>query len=195
MIYPSGDELEKQVGSKFALVMAVSKRAKQLREGFPPQVETRSTNCITIALEEIAAGKLKITIPTQAQMDEAERQEGVPKATAAREAAELLRAAAGEELVAEGIVEIAEPAPEIVQETPMEQPVEEPAVEAVEEAPVAEAKPKRTRKKAEPVAVEEPEVVEEVIEAAPVEEAPAKKTRAKAKAKAAKPEETTETAE
>jgi len=173
MIYPSGDELEKRVGSKFALVMAVSKRAKQLKDGSPPQIETRSTNPITIALEEIAAGKLIITIPTQEQMDLAERQEGVPK-TAAREAADLLRLAAEEEVAVEGIEEVGEPVPAFVEET---------TVAAVEEAPAAEAKPKRTRKKAE--VPEETEVVE-AVEAAPeaAEEAPAaeakpKKTRKK----------------
>lgn len=193
MIYPSGDKLEKQVGSRFALVMAVSKRAKQLREGSPAQVETRSTNFITIALEEIAAGKLTITIPTQEQMDLAERQEGVPK-TAAREAAELLKRAADEELAVEGVEASAEPAPAPAAEIPVEGPVEEPAVETaaepVEEEPVVGAKPKgKPRKKATPKAVEEPEATEEVIEAAPevVEEAPAKKVRAK-KSKTAEPE-------
>jgi DNA-directed RNA polymerase omega subunit len=178
MIYPSGDELEKKVGSKFALVMAVSKRAKQLKDGSPPQIETRSTNPITIALEEIAAGKLTITIPTQEQMDLAERLEGVPK-TAAREAADLLRLAAEEEVAVEGIEEVGEPVPAGVEET---------TVAAVEEAPAAEAKPKKTRKKAE--VPEETEVVE-AVEAAPeaVEESPAaeakpKKTRKKAERKA-----------
>ena len=187
MIYPSGDELEKRVGSKFALVMAVSKRAKQLKDGSPPQIETRSTNPITIALEEIAAGKLKITVPTQEQMDLAERQEGVPK-TAAREAADLLRLAAEEEVAVEAIEEVGEPVPAFVEETTVAEPVEELAVAAVEEAPAAEAKPKKTRKKAE--VPEETEVVE-AVEAAPeaVEEAPAaeakpKKTRKKAEPKA-----------
>ena len=187
MIYPSGDELEKRVGSKFALVMAVSKRAKQLKDGSPPQIETRSTNPITIALEEIAAGKLKITVPTQEQMDLAERQEGVPK-TAAREAADLLRLAAEEEVAVEAIEEVGEPVPAFVEETTVAEPVEELAVAAVEEAPAAEAKPKRTRKKAE--VPEETEVVEaigaapEAAEEAPAAEAKPKKTRKKAEPKA-----------
>lgn len=90
MIYPSGDELEKRVGSKYALVMAVAKRAKQLREGAPRLVESKSRNPITVALEEIAAGKVKVVIPTQEELEAAERQEGVPKPGPV-EAADLLR--------------------------------------------------------------------------------------------------------
>lgn len=67
MIYPSGDKIEKQVDSKYSLVIAVSQRAKQLKEGARKLVETRSTNPITIALEEIAAGKILVTTPSVAE--------------------------------------------------------------------------------------------------------------------------------
>ncbi|MHB0998873.1 MAG: DNA-directed RNA polymerase subunit omega [Armatimonadota bacterium] len=63
MIYPSGDKIEAKVASKYSLVIAVSKRAKQLKEGAPKLIETKSTNPITIALEEIAAGKVQVTYP------------------------------------------------------------------------------------------------------------------------------------
>ena len=58
MPFPSSDELEKKVGNKYSLVIAAAKRAKQLRDGAPRLVESKSRNLITIALEEIAAGKL-----------------------------------------------------------------------------------------------------------------------------------------
>jgi DNA-directed RNA polymerase subunit omega len=57
MIYPSADILDKW-GSKYALVTLAAKRAKQLKAGAPPMVETESRNALTIALEEIAAGKI-----------------------------------------------------------------------------------------------------------------------------------------
>lgn len=59
MIYPSADKIDKEIDSKYALVVLAAKRAKQLKEGARPLIETRSTNPLTIALEEIATGSLK----------------------------------------------------------------------------------------------------------------------------------------
>lgn len=67
MILPSADELEKRVNNKYSLVIAVAKRSKELMEGAPKLVETKSKNPITIALEEIAAGKVKVITPTVAE--------------------------------------------------------------------------------------------------------------------------------
>jgi len=61
MIYPSADILD-QWGSKYALVTLAAKRAKQLKAGASPMVETESRNALTIALEEIAAGKITSVI-------------------------------------------------------------------------------------------------------------------------------------
>jgi len=90
MVHPSSDESKNGKGSRYALVMAVAKRAKQLREGAPKLVESKSRNPITIALEEIAAGKLKIVIPTPEELEAASREIAVirPKPT---ETAELLK--------------------------------------------------------------------------------------------------------
>ena len=70
MIHPPIDELLKQVPSKYALVIIASKRARQINayhhqlgEGefdesyAPPQIESRSKNYLTMALEELAAGR------------------------------------------------------------------------------------------------------------------------------------------
>lgn len=59
MIYPSADKIDKEVGSKYTLVALAAKRAKQLKEGAHPLVESRSANPLTIALEEIAGGLIK----------------------------------------------------------------------------------------------------------------------------------------
>lgn len=59
MIYPSADEIDKQVESKYALVILASKRAKQIKEGNRPLIATDSVNPLTIALEEIAMGAIK----------------------------------------------------------------------------------------------------------------------------------------
>jgi len=59
MIYPSADKIEEQVDSRYALVILAAKRAKQLKEGGRPRIQTLSTNPLTVALEEIADGEIK----------------------------------------------------------------------------------------------------------------------------------------
>jgi DNA-directed RNA polymerase subunit omega len=58
LIYPSADTIEDKVKSRYSLVILSAKRAKQIKEGAPILIETTSTNPLTIALEEIAAGKV-----------------------------------------------------------------------------------------------------------------------------------------
>ncbi|MGH3053070.1 MAG: DNA-directed RNA polymerase subunit omega [Gaiellaceae bacterium] len=71
MIYPRIDELLAHAGgSRYALVIAAAKRARQINnyhhqlgegtfEDFPPPlVESRSKNYLTMALEEVAEGKI-----------------------------------------------------------------------------------------------------------------------------------------
>ncbi len=59
MIKPSLEELLEQVESKYALVIVAAKRAMQLREGALPLVDIDTTNPVSIALEEIATGKIR----------------------------------------------------------------------------------------------------------------------------------------
>ena len=70
MIHPRIDELLEDVDSRYALVIVAAKRARQINnyhhqlgEGtfdeFPPLVESRSKNYLTMALEETAEGKIK----------------------------------------------------------------------------------------------------------------------------------------
>ena len=61
MIYPDLDKLQ-QWGSRYALVALAAKRAKQISSGAPILVDTQSKNPLTIALEEIAAGKIKCAV-------------------------------------------------------------------------------------------------------------------------------------
>jgi DNA-directed RNA polymerase subunit omega len=65
MIYPSPDKIDKQIDSKYALVVLAAKRAKQLKEGSRPRLATDSTNALTIALEEIAEGKVQYKFDEQ----------------------------------------------------------------------------------------------------------------------------------
>jgi DNA-directed RNA polymerase subunit omega len=70
VIHPRIDELLNCVDSRYALVIVAAKRARQINnyhhqlgEGtfdeFPPLVESRSKNYLTMALEETAEGKIK----------------------------------------------------------------------------------------------------------------------------------------
>jgi len=56
---PSPDILNNYEHGKFVLSNLAAKRAKQLREGAPQLVQCDSTHPLTIALAEIAAGKIK----------------------------------------------------------------------------------------------------------------------------------------
>ena len=77
MMYPRIDDLLENVNnSRYALVIAAAKRARQINnyhhqlgEGTfhdfpPPLVESRSKNYLTMALEEIGEGKIKVTQPS-----------------------------------------------------------------------------------------------------------------------------------
>jgi DNA-directed RNA polymerase subunit omega len=74
MMYPRIDDLLQNVQqSRYAIVIAAAKRARQINnyhhqlgEGMfddfpPPLVESRSKNYLTMALEEIAEGKITVS--------------------------------------------------------------------------------------------------------------------------------------
>jgi len=59
MIRPPLEALLEKVDNKYSLVVGVAKRARQLKEGHLPMVDIASTNPVTVALEEIATGKVR----------------------------------------------------------------------------------------------------------------------------------------
>jgi DNA-directed RNA polymerase subunit omega len=61
---PSPDVLNNEEYGKFVLSNLAAKRAKQLKEGAPPLVSVESGHPLTIALAEIAAGKIKPILGT-----------------------------------------------------------------------------------------------------------------------------------
>ena len=76
MIEPRVDELLGNVDSRYALVIVAAKRARQINSyhhqlgegiGFedapPPLIESRSKNYLTMAMEEIAQGKIAYEYP------------------------------------------------------------------------------------------------------------------------------------
>ena len=71
LISPRIDRLLENVDSNYASVLVAAKRARQINSYYhnlgegtfdefpPPMIETASKNYLTIALEEVAAGKMK----------------------------------------------------------------------------------------------------------------------------------------
>ena len=76
------DELLDEVDSRYGLVIATAKRARQINEytatlglndalGIPgPQVHTRSQHPLSIAIEELREGKLEVGLRERAEAEE-----------------------------------------------------------------------------------------------------------------------------
>ncbi|MFI2857615.1 DNA-directed RNA polymerase subunit omega [Paenibacillus sp. JSM ZJ436] len=61
MLYPSIDEMMNKVDSKYSLVVAASRRARQLREGQTTELSNaKSHKYVGIALEEIYGDLLRV---------------------------------------------------------------------------------------------------------------------------------------
>jgi DNA-directed RNA polymerase subunit omega len=63
VIKPPLEELLEQVNNKYALVVVAAKRARQIKDGVLPLVDIDSTNPVSVALEEIATGKVRVEEP------------------------------------------------------------------------------------------------------------------------------------
>ncbi|MEW6226992.1 MAG: DNA-directed RNA polymerase subunit omega [Bacillota bacterium] len=63
MLYPPLDAFADKAQSRYALVVAAAKRARQLMNGGKKLVETKADKPVTIALEEILAGKVRFEQP------------------------------------------------------------------------------------------------------------------------------------
>ncbi|HCQ89360.1 MULTISPECIES: DNA-directed RNA polymerase subunit omega [unclassified Clostridium] len=59
MINPSIVDLLKKVDNRYSLVVAASKRARQLIEGKEPLITVESTKPVTIAINEINEGAIE----------------------------------------------------------------------------------------------------------------------------------------
>lgn len=73
MLYPSIDKMLEKVDSKYSLVVAASRRARQLREGEPSELKVpKSHKQVGVALEEIYGDYVKIK---RDEHEDAEEQE------------------------------------------------------------------------------------------------------------------------
>jgi DNA-directed RNA polymerase omega subunit len=64
------EELVARVGSRFSVVSAAAQRAKAIKDGSPPLVTLNTRNPLTIAMAEIAAGKVTIQVPEDTDEEE-----------------------------------------------------------------------------------------------------------------------------
>ncbi|MDR0271063.1 DNA-directed RNA polymerase subunit omega [Paenibacillus sp.] len=71
MLYPSIDEMMNKVDSKYSLVVAASRRARQLREGEKAVLKyPKSHKFVGVALEEIYGDMIRIIPEPEAEKDE-----------------------------------------------------------------------------------------------------------------------------
>ena len=60
MVKPSVNELLEKAENRYALVIATSKRARQLSMGEKPLTDKKEESMVTLAADEIAEGKVEI---------------------------------------------------------------------------------------------------------------------------------------
>lgn len=60
MVKPTINELLEKAENRYALVIATSKRARQLAMGAEPLTDKKEASVVTLAADEIAEGKVKI---------------------------------------------------------------------------------------------------------------------------------------
>lgn len=71
MLYPSIDKMLDKVGSKYSLVVAASRRARQLREGEKTELQApKSHKQVGVALEEIYGDLVVLKQGSQVEPDE-----------------------------------------------------------------------------------------------------------------------------
>lgn len=70
MLYPAMTELSKMVDSRYSLVIATSKRAREIEKGDNVLVKCDSKNSVTQAVNEIYEGKVKIVNAEEADIHE-----------------------------------------------------------------------------------------------------------------------------
>jgi len=58
MVKPTVKELLKKVDNRYELVIATSKRARQLAKGEPALTNKKEASVVTLAADEIAEGKI-----------------------------------------------------------------------------------------------------------------------------------------
>ena len=72
MVKPTVQELLKKAKNRYELVIATSKRARQIAEGADVKTSVKEESAVTLAANEIAEGKVEIIEPEEMKEDEEE---------------------------------------------------------------------------------------------------------------------------
>lgn len=72
MVKPTVEELLQYVDNRFQLVVATAKRARQLSKGATPLIDKEEASTVTLAADEIAEGKVKVTKEPEVENDDME---------------------------------------------------------------------------------------------------------------------------
>ena len=75
MVRPTVNELLKKVDNRYELVIATSKRARQLANGDAPLTNKKEASVVTLAAVEIAEGKVYVEGEEQKEQEDKEEQE------------------------------------------------------------------------------------------------------------------------
>ena len=69
MVKPSVSDLLKKAKNRYELVIATSKRARQISEGAPVKTNVKEESAVTLAANEISEGKIQIIDPEKVEKD------------------------------------------------------------------------------------------------------------------------------
>ena len=69
MVKPTVQELLTKAKNRYELVIATSKRARQISSGAPVKTKVKEESAVTLAANEIAEGKIDIIQPGQVAED------------------------------------------------------------------------------------------------------------------------------
>ena len=75
IVKPTVTELLKKAKNRYELVIATSKRARQISAGAEVKTKVKEDSAVTLAANEIAEGKVEIIEPEEMKNDAAESEE------------------------------------------------------------------------------------------------------------------------
>ena len=74
MVKPTVNDLLKKSENRYELVIATSKRARQLSEGATPLTDKKEESNVTLAADEIAEGKVTIIRENEEKQNDSEKE-------------------------------------------------------------------------------------------------------------------------
>lgn len=75
IVKPSVTQLLKKAKNRYELIIATSKRARQIADGAEVKTKVKESSPVTLAANEIAEGAVEIIEPVQEEQEEQEEQE------------------------------------------------------------------------------------------------------------------------